>query len=105
MPNIKITLPDGKTKGFKKGITALEVAKSIGKRLAEDALAAKVNGKLVDLSAAINEDSKIKIITFADDEGFEVFRHSTAHLLAHAVTDLFPKAKPRKLPRSKVRKN
>lgn len=94
MTKIKITLPDGKTKHYKKGITALEVAKSIGERLAEDALAAKVNDKLIDLSVKIKEDSKIKILTFKDKEGLEIFRHSTAHLMAHAVIDLFPKAKP-----------
>ncbi|MEK6848126.1 MAG: aminoacyl--tRNA ligase-related protein, partial [Nanoarchaeota archaeon] len=76
------------------GTTALEIAKSIGERLAKDALAAKVNDRLVDLSAEINEDSRIKIITYRDNEGLEIFRHSTAHLLAHAVTDLFPSAKP-----------
>jgi len=94
MPEIKITLPDGKSKKYKKGVTVLEIAKSIGPRLAKDALAAKVNDQLVDLSFKVNEDSKIKILTFNDKEGVEIFRHSTAHLLAHAVTDLYPKALP-----------
>ena len=94
MAKIKITLPDGKEKEFAKGVTAFEVAESIGQRLAKDALAAKINDKLVDLSFKINEDSKIKILTFNDGEGMDIFRHSTAHLLAHAVTDLFPDAKP-----------
>ncbi len=94
MPKIKVTFPDGKKKQYEKSITALEIAKSIGPRLAKDALAAKVDDKLVDLSTRINEDSKLKIITFDDEEGIEIFRHSTAHILAHAVTDLFPKAKP-----------
>ena len=94
MSKIKITLPDGKIREYKSGITALEIAKSIGEKLAKDALVAKVNDRLVDLSAKINEDSRIKIITFKDKEGLEIFRHSTAHLLAHAVTDLFPDAKP-----------
>jgi len=94
MANIKITLPDGKAKQYKKGVSVLEIAKSIGPRLAKDALAGKVNDKLVDLSFKVNEDAKIKILTFNDKEGVEIFRHSTAHLLAHAVTDLFPKALP-----------
>jgi threonyl-tRNA synthetase len=94
MPKIKITLPDGTSKQHEKGVTAEKVAQSIGKRLAQDALVAKVNGKLVDMSSNINEDAKIKIITYKDKEGVEVFRHSTSHLLAHAVTDLFPDAKP-----------
>lgn len=94
MPKIKVTLPDGGVKEFQKGVTALEVAESIGKKLAQDALAAQVNGKMVDLPFKINEDSKIKIITYGSKEGVELFRHSTSHLLAHAVTDLFLDAKP-----------
>ncbi len=93
MPEIKITLPDGSAKEYEKGITGLEIAESIGKRLAQDALAIEVNGKLMDLSAKINGDSKIKIITFKDKQGIEVFRHSTAHILAQAVTELFPGVK------------
>jgi len=94
MSTIKITLPDGSAKEYPKGISAGEIASSIGRRLGEDALIASVNDKLVDLPAKINEDSKIKIITYKDKEGIEVFRHSTAHLLAHAVVELFPDAKP-----------
>ena len=94
MPKIKIAFPDGKSKSYEKGVTALKVAESIGPRLAQDALAAEVNGKLADLSAKINNDAKIKIITFKDKEGVDVFRHSTAHILAQAVIELFPNAKP-----------
>jgi|TARA_B100001964_G_C14251924_1_gene610402 threonyl-tRNA synthetase len=94
MPKIKITLPDGSSKSYNKGVTAFEVAKSIGSGLAQAALAAEVDNNLVDLSTKINNNAKIKIITFKDKEGIEIFRHSTAHLLAHAVTDLFPNAKP-----------
>lgn len=94
MSKIKITLPDGSVKEYAKGITAGEIAFSIGKRLGEDALIANVNDKPVDLSAKIDEDSKIRIITYKDNDGIEVFRHSTAHLLAHAVVELFPDAKP-----------
>lgn len=94
MLTIKITLPDGSAREYKKGITAGEIAFSIGKRLGEDALAAKINSKLTDLSAPVNEDSVFQAITFKDNEGIEVFRHSTAHLLANAVVELFPDAKP-----------
>ena len=91
---IKIKLPDGSKKEYKKGITAGEIAFDIGKRLGQDALAAKVNGELRDLFVPINEDAQLKILTWKDKEGIEVFRHSTAHLLAHAVIELFPDANP-----------
>ena len=94
MAEIKITLPDGSKKKFKKGITAKEVAFSIGKNLGQDALAAEIDNNLADISKKISKDAKIKIITFKDKEGLEIFRHSTAHILAHAVTELFPDAKP-----------
>ena len=68
MSKIKTTFPDKSSKSFEKGVTVFEVAESIGPRLAEAALAAKVNDKLVDLSAKINKDSKIRIITFKDKE-------------------------------------
>jgi len=94
MPKIKITLPDRTSKEYDKGITGLDIAKSIGERLADAALAIEANKKLIDLSTKINENAKIKIITFKDKEGVEIFRHSTAHILADAVTQLFPDAKP-----------
>mgnify|MGYP001376637149 CR=1 FL=1 len=94
MSNIKITLPDKSTKNVKKGTTALEIAESIGKRLANDSLVAKVDDVLTDLFVPINEDAKLQILTWKDKEGVEVFRHSTAHLLAQAVTELYPEAKP-----------
>ena len=94
MTKIKITLPDGSIREYKKGITAQEIAFDIGKKLGEDALVARINDKLKDLFVPINEDSTLQIITFEDKEGLEVFRHSTAHLLAHAVVELFPDAKP-----------
>ena len=94
MPKINLVLPDGSSKSYDKNVTGLEVAKSIGPRLAQDALAIDVNGKLVDLSKKIDKDAKIKILTFKDKGGVEVFRHSTAHVLAQAVIDLFPKALP-----------
>ncbi len=94
MTTIKITLPDGAIKEYKKGTTALEIAKNIGPRLADAALAVKVDGKVIDLTLPINHDANLSILTFKDKEGVEVFRHSSAHLLAHAVIELFPEAKP-----------
>ena len=93
MSKIKITLPDGSVREYKKGITAGEIAYDIGKRLGGDALIAKVNGKLKDLFVPIDEDSTLQILIFDDKEGLEIFRHSTAHLLAQAVVVLFPDAK------------
>lgn len=94
MSKIKITLPDGSVREYKKGITAGEIAFDIGKGLGSDALAAKINGNLKDLFVPVNEDSTLQILTFNDKEGLEAFRHSTAHLLTHAVVELFPDAKP-----------
>ncbi|MBI1983759.1 MAG: threonine--tRNA ligase [Acidobacteria bacterium] len=94
MQNIQITFPDGATKEFPRGVTALEVAKSIGPRLAADALAANVDGRLVDLSSPLESDTPIRFVTPSSPEGLEIYRHSTAHLLAAAVTELFPDAHP-----------
>jgi len=94
MSKIKITLPDGGIREYKKGITAGEIAFDIGKKLGEDALIVRINGKLKDLFIPINEDASLQIITFKDKEGMEVFRHSTTHLLANAVVELFSDAKP-----------
>jgi threonyl-tRNA synthetase len=90
MPNIR--LPDGSQKSFSGPVTAAEVASSIGAGLARAALAAKVNGKLVDLSHRIDSDADLAIVTERDAEGVDILRHSTAHLLAHAVKELFPEA-------------
>ncbi len=90
MPIIK--LPDGSEKNFPQPVTAGEVAAAIGPGLAKAALAAKVNDRLVDLSHVITQDSEVAIVTDRDAEGLDVIRHSTAHLLAHAVKELFPEA-------------
>jgi threonyl-tRNA synthetase len=87
-----ITLPDGNRREYPQPITVAEVAASIGKGLARAALAGKLNGKLVDTSHRIEADSELRIITDADPEGLEIIRHSTAHLLAQAVKQLFPDA-------------
>lgn len=92
--HVKITLPDGSARDYRKGITAGEIASDIGKRLGEDALIARADSKLIDLFVPISEDCSLQIITYKDKEGIEVFSHSTAHLLAHAVVELFPDAKP-----------
>jgi len=94
MSNVQLTFPDGATKEFPQGVTALEVAKSIGPRLASDALVAKVDSRLIDLQSPIEASGPIQFITPSSPEGLEVYRHSTAHLLAAAVTELFPDAHP-----------
>jgi|KBSSwiStaDraftv2_1062776.scaffolds.fasta_scaffold14575_6 threonyl-tRNA synthetase len=87
-----ITLPDGSQRQFPQPITVAQVAADIGPGLAKAALAGRVNGKLVDTSFVINDDVALGIITERDPDGLEVIRHSTAHLLAMAVQDLFPGA-------------
>jgi threonyl-tRNA synthetase len=90
MPNIR--LPDGSSKSFPGPVTVAEIAAAIGAGLARAALAGKVNGKLVDTSHRVDSDAEVQIITERDPEGVEILRHSTAHLLAHAVKELFPDA-------------
>ncbi len=87
-----ITLPDGSQRQFEQPVTVLDVAQSIGSGLAKATIAGKVNGKLVDASTVINQDADLAIVTAKDEEGLEVIRHSTAHLLAQAVKELFPDA-------------
>lgn len=90
MPNI--TLPDGSVRSFEQPVTIAQVAASIGAGLAKAALAGKVDGKLVDTSFLIERDVALAIVTDKDPDGLEVIRHSTAHLLAYAVKELFPEA-------------
>jgi len=85
-----VHLPDGTDKKFDHPVTVREVAESIGPGLARAALAGKLNGKLVDLTEQINTDSDLVLITEKDPDGLEIVRHSCAHLLAHAVKELFP---------------
>lgn len=87
-----ITLPDGSQRNYDAPLSVLEVAQSIGSGLAKATLAGKVNGQLVDASTIIQNDAQLQIITAKDDEGVDVIRHSTAHLLAQAVKQLFPEA-------------
>ena len=90
---IHIKLPDGSSKEVPKGTTALDVAKSISPRLADAALVAKTNGDLIDLTRPLEKDTDLRILTEKDPEALEVFRHSSAHLLAAAVLELFPETK------------
>ncbi len=87
-----ITLPDGQKKEFSQPVSVADVAAAIGAGLAKAALAGKVDGQWVDTSYIIDKDAELAIITERDPEGLEVIRHSTAHLLAHAVKQLYPKA-------------
>ncbi|HEY5580714.1 MAG TPA: TGS domain-containing protein, partial [Rhodoferax sp.] len=89
---IQITLPDGSLRDYPAPVTVAGVAASIGSGLAKAALAGKVDGKVVDTSYLIDANSAVSIITAKDAEGLEVIRHSTAHLLAYAVKELFPDA-------------
>ncbi len=89
---IKVTLPDGSKREFNSPVTVGDVAASIGAGLARAALAGKVNGKLVDLSHPITENSTVSIVTDKDPEGLEIIRHSTSHLMAQAVKELYPQA-------------
>ncbi len=84
-----ITLPDGSKKVFEKSITILEIAKSIGAGLAKATIAGKVNDVLLDATIPINKDSKVVIITSKDKEGIEIIRHSFAHLIGHAVKQIY----------------
>jgi threonyl-tRNA synthetase len=93
MADIHIKLPDGSDKEFPKGTTALEVAKSISPRLADAALVAKTNGDLIDLTRPLEKDTDLRILTERDPEALQVYRHSSAHLLAAAVLELFPETK------------
>ncbi len=88
-----ITLPDGSKKVFEKSVTILEIAQSIGAGLAKATIAGKVNDVLLDATIPINRDSKVVIITSKDKEGIEIIRHSFAHLIGHAVKQIYPNIK------------
>src|SRR3954464_51125 len=90
MPSIR--LPDGTLKSFDKPVTVAEAAASIGSGLARAALAGRVDGKLVDMSFSIDHDADLQVVTDKDADGVNIVRHSTAHLLAHAVKELYPDA-------------
>tara|TARA_B100000575_G_scaffold182558_1_gene146667 strand:- start:380 stop:2275 length:1896 start_codon:yes stop_codon:yes gene_type:complete len=89
----KITLPDGQEKEFPVNTTLLEVAKNISNSLAKVAVAGKINGKLRDLCVEIKDSNKVEIVKKTDDEGIEIVRHSFAHLIGHAIKQIYPDAK------------
>ncbi|NLZ41064.1 MAG: TGS domain-containing protein, partial [Comamonadaceae bacterium] len=89
---VQITLPDGSQRSYPGPVTVAEVAAGIGRGLAKAAIAGKVDGRLVDTSHRIESDARLVIVTDRDAEGLEILRHSTAHLLAYAVKELFPDA-------------
>jgi len=93
MNQITLTFPDKSTRSYSAGVTPLEVAQSIGPRLASDTVVARINGTLTDLAIPINQDTEITFYTGDTPEGHEILLHSTAHLLAQAVKQLFPEAK------------
>ena len=90
---IKITFPDGNEREFDKGISSYEIAASISKRLADELLVSEIDGKLVDLNAPVNEDGKTILHKFDSDKGKEVYWHTTSHLMAQAIEELYPGAK------------
>lgn len=89
---ITVTLPDASRREYEAGVTVADVAQSIGAGLAKAALCGKVDGKLVDLSYKLEKDASVAIVTAKDPEGLELLRHSTAHLMAQAVKELYPTA-------------
>src|SRR5579872_627482 len=93
MSNLHITLPDGSVQSVTEGTRPIDVAQSISKRLADDAIVARVNDDLWDLNRPFESDAKLQILTTKNPEALEVYRHSTAHLLAAAVLELFPETK------------
>lgn len=92
--SLTVTFPDGNSKEFSSGVTALDVAKSISEGLARETVAAKVDGVVVDVTMPLTQDCAVEFLKFSSDEGKEVFWHSSAHVLAQAVLRLYPDAKP-----------
>ena len=93
MSLIKITFPDGTAKEFEKGITPLQISKAISNNLAKEAIVSEINGIRRELNTPINEDSQVKIFTFDNLEGKDTYWHSTSHLMAHAIKEIYPEAK------------
>ncbi|HZW39811.1 MAG TPA: threonine--tRNA ligase [Ignavibacteriaceae bacterium] len=93
MEKIKVTFPDGNSKEFDKGTSAYQIAASISPRLAEDSLAVEINGVVKELNTPIITDARLKFLSFDDPKGKEVYWHSSSHLMAHAITELYPEAK------------
>ena len=90
---MKVMLKDGSSKEFESGVSVLDIAREISEGLARAACAGKVNGEVVDLRTEVNEDCELEILTFRDDEGKKVFRHTASHVMAQAVKRLYPDTK------------
>ncbi|MEN6608379.1 MAG: threonine--tRNA ligase [Bryobacteraceae bacterium] len=93
MSSINVTLPDGSRQEFPSGVRPIDIAKKISSRLADDAVVARVDGQLCDLTRPLETDVSVEILTSRNPEALEVYRHSTAHLMAAAVVDLYPETK------------
>lgn len=93
MSNLQITLPDGSVQSLPEGSRPIDAAAKISSRLADDAIVARVNGDLWDLNRPFEGDASLQILTTKNPDALEVVRHSTAHLLAAAVLELFPETK------------
>ena len=87
---IKITFPDGSVREYESGVTGLQIAESISSRLAQDVVSCGVNGKTVELNRPITEDATIALYKWEDEEGKRTFWHTSAHLMAEALQELFP---------------
>ena len=90
---MKVMLKDGSSKEFENGVSVLDIAREISEGLARAACAGKVNGEVVDLRTEVSEDCELEILTFRDDEGKKVFRHTASHVMAQAVKRLYPDTK------------
>src|SRR6202161_396062 len=93
METVQITLPDGAIREVPRGTTSAQIAHQISPRLAKEALVARADGNLVDLSRPLEQDTKISILTAKDPDAVQVFRHTAAHLLGAAVLELYPQVK------------
>lgn len=90
---IKVTLKDGPAREYKKGIKLIDIARDIGPRLAKAAIVARVDGELIDLNTGLDHDAQVEFLDFNTEEGQDIFRHSTAHIMAQAVQRLYPESK------------
>jgi len=90
---LKITFPDGSSRDYEAGTTLAQVAESIGPKLAKASLAGEVNGSLVDMDTPLEEEASVRLLTFSDEEGVDIFRHSSSHVMAQAIKRLYPGAK------------
>ena len=93
MDQIKVTLKGGVEKTYTKGVTLIEIAGDISRKLSKEAVAAKVDGVIKDIGSKLYDDCQVEILTFDDEEGRKVFWHSTSHVMAQAVKRLFPEVK------------